>query len=164
MKRFRNAFVFLWMALIAVSIQGISCGGGGGGSGTTASSGVQLLVYAVDDDELFVTNLDGPAPVNLSDPMVSGGDLEDFTWSPNRQYLAFRADKDVNGVVELYVVSLPGGTAVKVSGTMTTGGDVAEYEWAPDSSPGSPILQTRIRMALMNSILLYPRDPRETSR
>ena len=56
-------------------------------------------------------------------------------WSPNRQYLAFRADKEEDNVEELYVVSIPGGEIVKVSGTMTAGGDVNDdFSWAPDSS------------------------------
>jgi len=51
--------------------------------------------------ELFVANADGSEIRNLSGTLVSGGDVVNLQWSPDRTQIAFLADKEVDGRNEL---------------------------------------------------------------
>jgi Tol biopolymer transport system component len=98
------------------------------------------VVYVADQDvddvfELYVT--DGSAPVKLSGPLVSGGDVvPDPMFSPDGSRVYYRADQDVDGRVELYVVPSDGSAApVALNGPLVAGGNVEdEFRTTPDGS------------------------------
>ena len=86
--------------------------------------------------ELFVADGAGTTIVNLSGPLVSGGQVYRSTapFSPDGGKVAFIAEKDAVGVRELYVVPSGGGTVIKVSAPLASGGNVVDFKWSPDSS------------------------------
>ena len=89
--------------------------------------------------ELFAVNADDPgAPSTVSGEMVFDGDVRDimfqtldFAWSPAGDWIAYRADQDVNERIELYAArrARPG-ESVRVSSLVELG-DVIEHAWAP---------------------------------
>lgn len=84
--------------------------------------------------ELYVADNSGNV-LNLSGPLVSGGNVIRYSVSNNRQWVAFVADKEVVGRAELYIIPAVGGTPVKVSGTMVAGGNVDWFLlWSPDDT------------------------------
>lgn len=82
--------------------------------------------------EVFSTNNDGTVVTNLSGPLIPGGTVQSFEWSPDRKHVAFRAIKDSPGVVDLYWVPAAGGIPKKCIGNTLPGGDVFQVEWSPD--------------------------------
>lgn len=93
-------------------------------------------------NELFVVDLSGAAPgpaMVVNGPLVSGGVVTEFAWSPDSTRIAYQADQDTDGVSELFVVDVSGpvpGPSVKVSGPMVPGGFVQsqDFSWSPDGS------------------------------
>lgn len=84
---------------------------------------------------LFSVPIDGSAgPAPLSRPMVAGGDVEpDFVISADGEWAAYRADKEVNDVVELFGVRTSGQSApskLSAPGTKIDPG----IEISPDST------------------------------
>lgn len=96
------------------------------------------IAYEVDDEAF---NLNSTIEVFLSP--ATGGDsteisnLEDsnrsvvggFQWSPDGNWLAYRADQDTDDVVELYTTLIAEGLNTKVSGPLVTGGNVDDFSW-----------------------------------
>ncbi len=91
--------------------------------------------------ELFV--VDGtaatPAPVKVSGNMIAAGNVgyQDFSISPNSQFVVYLADQDVDGAEELYFGDLSSGTpaaAVKLNPNVVSGGAVHTWQWSNDSS------------------------------
>lgn len=115
-------------------------GTGAGGTATGFGGAVQPdIVFRNDRNidgilELFSADAAGTVLVNLSGPLTTGGQVLSHSWSPDRQWVAFIADKDVATRKELYVVRAIGGTPVKVCGDLFPGRDVEFMAWAPDSS------------------------------
>jgi len=86
-------------------------------------------------NELFVTDGLGSQIVNLSGPLVAGGIVREYLWSPDRQWISFLADKDTFQFPELYVVSALGGTPVKISGGISAAARSSpSFAWASDGS------------------------------
>ena len=138
MKRALNSCAWL----LAISVLVPACGGSGGssGSGTPLTPGPQPEFFFIAEKntvgvrELFVVDTAGEI-LNLSGPLVTGGNVKFMSPSWDGQWMAFTADKDQDEVLELYVVPVTGGTPVKVSGSLVAGGDVFFVPvWAPDSS------------------------------
>ncbi|HVE39050.1 MAG TPA: hypothetical protein VNM14_04130 [Planctomycetota bacterium] len=86
--------------------------------------------------ELFVADEAGTTVVNLSGPLVPGGQVFKSLnpFSPDGTKVAFIAEKDTLGVRELYIVPSTGGTATKVSAPLASGGNVLEFKWSPDNA------------------------------
>lgn len=92
--------------------------------------------------ELFMVDLSGPSPataVRVSGPMVAGGALGSFGWSPDSRWLTYQADQDVDAILDQYVVDVgtfPAGAPMKISGAMVNGGDVGidDFGFSPDST------------------------------
>jgi len=58
----------------------------------------------------------------------------EFAWSPDNNYLAYRADQDVENVNELFTSTPDGAVNVKVSGTLAGFGNVlSDWRWSGDS-------------------------------
>ncbi len=60
----------------------------------------------------------------LSGPLTSGGDVAEFQVAPNGSRVLYRADQDVDGVVELFSVSIDGGVPLELNGLLAAGGNV----------------------------------------
>ena len=133
-----------FVSVILLGIVSILGSGGGGGGSTTPSTNFVVFMADKDTDgtvELYKYSLatgfattDTVSKVNGI--LGGGGNVTSFAISPNRQYIAYVADQDVDNDFELYVVD-SGLTAapVKVSGTLIATGDVSDNPvWAPDNS------------------------------
>lgn len=128
--------------MLALVCLGPACGGGGSGGGGSLAPAtpppiVPISVFRADLEQANVVELyavDGTgALVKLSGTLMANGDVRSFSWSPDRKWVAFAADKD-SPRVELYVVPATGGSAVKVHSLPNPQGDIVDYAWAPDSS------------------------------
>jgi len=85
--------------------------------------------------ELFAADELGTSLVNLSGPLVPGGDVVAVAWSPDRTWVAFVADKEVDETFELYMVPPAGGVPVKVNAPLPDQADVStSIAWSPDST------------------------------
>jgi len=103
------------------------------------------IAYIADQDtddvlELYTSPPDssiGNAKVSF-DPLVSGGSVATFEWSPDSTRIAYRADQDTDDVIEIYTSppdSNIGNVKVSFLDPITIpGSDVFDYSWAPDSS------------------------------
>lgn len=52
--------------------------------------------------ELYGVPLAGGDSVKLNAPLVTGGDVYDFQFSPNSNWIIYRADQDIDEVCELF--------------------------------------------------------------
>ncbi len=83
--------------------------------------------------DYFATDLAGSQRINLT-RLPGATTLLEGLWSPDRAWLAYRANAESPATMDLYVISVPDGTPVKVSSSLPLGQGVAFFEWAPDSS------------------------------
>jgi len=92
-------------------------------------------VAATSTDALFSAPINGGSCVDLSAPMVAGGNVDgdDFQITLDSKRVVFTADKDTEGVTELYSVPIAGGMATKISGELVAGGDVNNLTISADS-------------------------------
>lgn len=101
------------------------------------------VVYAADlideQTELFRTEIGTSVVGQVSDPLVSGGDVIQYVVTKDARVI-YTADQDTDGVYELFgaplVESFPSGgnASVRISGTMVTGGNVSQFEVSEDGS------------------------------
>jgi Tol biopolymer transport system component len=115
------------------------------GEGFFISPDSSRVVFAADktDDsvyQLYSVPIAGGAVVNISGPMVSGGDV-DALGRPRVQISAdsarvvFLADKTTDETTELFSVPIDGGTVTNISGSLVSGGQVRrDFRITPDSS------------------------------
>ncbi len=101
-----------------------------GKPGAAATIAVALLV-AVTGPGLAA---EPPAPIKLSGPLVTGGNVTSRQFSPDGQWVVYRADQDIDGVTELFSVPVGGGTPVKLNDPLLAGADVNTFTISPDSS------------------------------
>ncbi len=77
---------------------------------------------------------DGTGLTNLSQLALGGNpgasSVQDFAWSADAAFVAFRADRDVNGRTELWSVAGAGGPVINVS-QVPAGADVLDFAWSP---------------------------------
>lgn len=114
-------------------------GGGNILSGFQWSPDGSRLAYRGDTgdaiDKLFTVLPDGTDLLNVSFPLVSGGEVLSFKWAPDGSHIAYRADKVIDQKTELFTIAPDGTGVVKVSGVLISGGSVTpDYEWSADSS------------------------------
>ncbi len=102
-------------------------------------NGDYRLVFAGDIEngndnlEVYTVGTDG-MPTKISAPMVTGGDANNVTWSPDATRIAYTADAQRDGQVELFTaVPDSANQTVKVSNTLVTNGSVLEFYWRADS-------------------------------
>lgn len=86
--------------------------------------------------ELYVVRPDGTSTTKVSGPMIPGGDVDLFEWSPGGTRIAWLADAEIDQVFELYCGNRDGTGRVKVS----DGGAVAGWHWTSDG--GSIVLRS----------------------
>jgi len=84
--------------------------------------------------ELFACDAYGQGLRVVSGSLIATADVQDFAWSPGRQLVAFRADRDSDDRYELYVADIVnGGSPVRVSGALAAGGNVqGGFAWRDD--------------------------------
>lgn len=93
------------------------------------------VIYRADGDtdetfELYAVASQGGSVVKVNGPLVQGGDvLTNFSaasWlvDESSQWVVYRADQDIDGVVELFSSPLTGGAVQKLSPPMVSGGNV----------------------------------------
>lgn len=70
--------------------------------------------------------------LNAFTDISSDGDL--YGWSPNSAWVAFAADKNIDGVYDLFLVRWPGPGPNGPVTAMATGAGVSAYQFAPNSS------------------------------
>ena len=119
----KKTALFINLGLMAIFF--LACGGSGGSGGDegTEAAIYPPVVFMADKDtdgttELYASSDDGTTIVKLSETMVSGGNVVDFSVSPNGVWVAYVSDQDQNGLFELYVVPVDkasGESAVKIS-------------------------------------------------
>ena len=118
-------------------------GSGGGSSGTppVQTPDSNFVVFMADADtvgqvQLYKYALADGLVTRLNDNLIAGGDITSFAISPDRQWIAYVADQDVDNVFELYVRDAALTTApIKVSGTLVSDGDVSDIpKWSPNST------------------------------
>jgi hypothetical protein len=97
-------------------------------------TGATILYLAEEtpgSPELFSIGLDGTGRHLLSGPSVAGHGVLDYEISADRQYVVYRADKDLAGVPELYASALGGGAdpvPVKLHPDLVAGQMVSEFK------------------------------------
>ena len=101
------------------------------------------VAYRADQDqneifEIFSVPLAGGTALQLNAALATGGDVQagaqGFAISADSSRVLYRADQDVDGVVELYHVALGGGTPVRLNDPLPAGRTVHSFELAPDST------------------------------
>jgi len=99
------------------------------------------VVYVADQDtdavyELYSVPITGGAAVKLNGALVSGGDVSTpyyYRLSADGSRVVYRADQDVDGVMELYSVPMDGGAVVKLNSELPSNADVeSDFRLTPD--------------------------------
>ena len=101
---------------------------------STARVGYRANADTLGKKELYSVLITGANTLTHSGALVSGGNVREFAFTPNAEYIVFRADKEVDAVDELYRVWVGGTPAVKISGPVALYGEVEEFQISPDSS------------------------------
>lgn len=83
--------------------------------------------------ELWGADLYGIQMVRLSDSMQAGANILGWSWSPDRKWLAFIADREFDNAFAVYVLRTTG-PGVPIRASSLYANIVAELDWAPDSS------------------------------
>src|SRR5262249_41726954 len=63
----------------------------------------QYLQSASGPVDLYLTGVNGGPAVKLSGPMVSGGNVESYTISPDGSRVLFKADANADGLFEFFI-------------------------------------------------------------
>ncbi|MEO1171397.1 MAG: LpqB family beta-propeller domain-containing protein, partial [Myxococcota bacterium] len=85
--------------------------------------------------ELFTVAPTGLGNTKISGALLDVSDVRSFQWSPDSTRIAFRADGEVDQVVELYVVDPDGADRVRLTTGIEFDEDgVIEFAWSPASS------------------------------
>jgi len=84
--------------------------------------------------ELYAVNVDSSGRTRLNGPLVNGGNVDSllFRWSPDGRKILYRADQEIDEVVELYVVNADGSGLLKLNDPLVSGGNVVFCQWSPD--------------------------------
>ncbi|MEO1175491.1 MAG: hypothetical protein AAFX94_26110, partial [Myxococcota bacterium] len=70
----------------------------------------------------------------MNGPLVDGGDVGNFAWSPDGTQMAYIADQEVSGVPELFVANADGTAGLKVHPNLSSGQEIRVFRWAPDGT------------------------------
>jgi hypothetical protein len=81
--------------------------------------------------ELYTSTPEGISNDILSGAMVPGGDVQDFKWAPDSSGVGYRADQDIDNVIELFASQPNGNENTMLSGTLVKDGDVLAFDWVP---------------------------------
>jgi hypothetical protein len=93
----------------------------------------EMIAYSTDR-RIYTARPNGGNNTPITPDLVINGNISDFSWAPNSTRIAYRADQEVNEVIELFTVEPDGDDDLRISGDLTTGGDVTDFVWSPDSA------------------------------
>ena len=98
-----------------------------------------LVAYLADQIineqfELFVVDVGGGFPVNISKLFLLSSDVYEFEWSPDSTQIAYRSNRLDEDQIELFTSFTDGSGSARISGDLPIGGNVIEFRWAFDSS------------------------------
>jgi Tol biopolymer transport system component len=109
-------------------------------SDTVISPDSSRALYIADQDndnlyELFSVALEGGSPpVQISGPLIIGGDVIGYQVSPDGSRVVYLADQQIDGVYELGSAQLDGSApAVRLNTPLPEGRSVVDYQISPDS-------------------------------
>lgn len=136
------------LAIVALLMAAGGCGGGGNGDAndseklpSPAPPVLSLFFTAIDPQlpgqtQLFGTTPDGSALTRLNDePQTTGGNVTRFAVSANRQYVAYRADLNVDETFDTYFVAADGTGESNLADTLGTGVGIDQnFEWGAAGS------------------------------
>jgi Tol biopolymer transport system component len=96
-------------------------------------------VFMADKDvsqkvELYAADLDGTTVIKLSGAMPASADLFDFSVSPDRAWVAFRANAVAVNRLDLFIVPIRGGARVTSREADTGPGGAGDFLWSPSGS------------------------------
>ena len=90
------------------------------------------LAYATARQIVTVLQ-DGSNRTQVTPGLPFGGTILEFAWAPDNSRIAYRADQNVDEIVELFTVKPDSSDNRRVSGELVTGGAVTDFAWAPYS-------------------------------
>ena len=102
----------------------------------------EYVAYIADQDvsgqmDLYVAEIDGDAPIKLSQLSQAHADVADFKWAPDSSKLAFRADDgSVDDRLRLYSVNVDASALFEASNLSIFISSVFvdhQYQWSPNS-------------------------------
>ena len=102
----------------------------------------EYVAYIADQDvagqmDLYVAEIDGDAPIKLSQLSQAHADVADFKWAPDSSKLAFRADDgSIDDRLRLYSVNVDGSGLFEASNLSIFISSVFidhQYQWSPNS-------------------------------
>ncbi len=102
----------------------------------------EYVAYIADQDvagqmDLYVAEIDGNAPIKLSQLSQTHADVADFKWAPDGSKLAFRADDgSLDDRLRLYSVNVDGSGLFEASNLSIFISSVFvdhQYQWSPNS-------------------------------
>ena len=149
-----NCRFAIFIILLALSLP-FSYGGCDSSSGDGSDNQIfPPVVFRADKDtagtiELYAAFNNGTSIIKLSGAMVAGGNVIDFTISPDGTLVAYLADQMIDEQFELFVVAVDGGVPVNISQLFLLNSDVENFKWSPDNT-ASPISLIRIPMTRLN--------------
>ncbi len=82
------------------------------------------VVFRDPAGDIHSVPVTGGAPVQLNDPLVTGGTILRYSVAPGGARVVYLADQDTDGVDEMYSVPVAGGTPVRLNPALPPGGDV----------------------------------------
>lgn len=72
--------------------------------------------------------------VRINPPLVDGGEVKNFQWSPDSSLVAYVADQETFEVDEIYVVRPDGTANRKINGALQPNRGAGNFSWSPDAS------------------------------
>ena len=94
------------------------------------------LIDAIEEFELYTNLPDGTNILRVSDIQGDSGQVIEFTWAPNSQQIAYRANQQpITTAINLFT-TLPNrsSTFQLISSGLTSGQEVSSFKWSPDST------------------------------
>jgi dipeptidyl aminopeptidase/acylaminoacyl peptidase len=98
-------------------------------------SAVAFLGLSANVQQLYSVPVTGGVPLLLNGPLIAGGGVREFRWTPDGAHLLYRADQEVAGRNELYAVPADASSQpYKLNQTLVAGGQVLSFELSPDGA------------------------------
>ncbi len=134
----------LTLSITSVS-SNVTLGSASSATGTINNDDAAPVVLFIADretdgvNELWMYSVDTGGPVKINGALTTagtGGNVTSFAMSPNRQWIAYVADQEVDEKFELYVRDAAlANPPTKISRDVLADGDVSDNPvWAPDTS------------------------------
>src|SRR5207253_8141361 len=102
------------------------------------SPDAQRLAYisnqiSLGEHDLFLANLSGGGPLEISGPMTPGSNVFVFEWTGDAQKVVYISDQSVPGIGEVFLAT-PGHGTKRLSGNLVGGGNVIQLAVPEDGA------------------------------